>query len=171
MSLPQTLCPVNISIDSQTCSYDGVNECFNGNVNSVWVQHNPLIIPTKTFHHFKVSAVITMLWGVPDPHNQRLLLSHTHSDTHTYTHIHYTDVHTVHTHTNMLRQIAFAIIKLKWYYGKKEVGCVGNFATPRRAPPLISTPPPPPSFSFLPSFLYSSFFFSCKKKKKNPWIF
>lgn len=98
MSLPQTLCPVNISIDSQTCSYDGVNECFNGNVNSVWVQHNPLIIPTKTFHHFKVSAVITMLWGVPDPHNQRLLLSHTHSDTHTYTHIHYTDVHTVHTH-------------------------------------------------------------------------
>lgn len=103
--------PVSISVDSKIYRYDGVSERFNGNVNSVWVQHSLLIIPTKTFHHFKVSAVITMLWGVPDPHNQRLLCF---SVTHTHTHKLYWLPHSTHTrtHTNMLRQIAFAITLL-----------------------------------------------------------
>lgn len=48
---------------------------------------------------------------------------------------------------NKLRQIAFAIIKLKLYHGKKEVGCVGNFAYTQEGTPLILTPPPS---SFLP---------------------
>ena len=69
--------------------------------------------------------------------NQRLLQP---AVTHTHTH----------TRTNMLRQIAFAIIRLKWYYGKKEVGCVGNFATPRRAPPAFLPLLLP---SFLPAIL------------------
>lgn len=112
---------------------------FNDNLSVA----QPADYPCQTFCHFKASAVITTLWGVPDPRNQRLLetpsLSHMHARR--------TDICTVHTQANMLRQIALAITRLKLYHGKKEVGYVGNFAYTQEGTPLISTPPPS---SFLP---------------------
>lgn len=97
--------------------------------------HRLLIILTKEFHHFKSPccnysalrcAQITQTEASPVPL----------------------------THTHTLRQIAFTIIRLKLYYGKKEVGCVGNLATPRETPLSHFTP------HFLPSFIPPVFFMS-----------